>query len=176
METTEQLNNQKGMCMFDRELSLIGGSMSGIEMLKMSTDFGSSVLYHVREQCSDIIDNFTDCGLGMAAFRSFMLKIHNNDIRVDVFARNINSQNNSGRFVVTMEFLSEAQKFADYKFKFSKREAEVIDGLIQGKNNSHLAESLNLSENTIKTHIKNIYKKTGANNRVELTYVLMLNK
>ncbi|NLI91454.1 MAG: response regulator transcription factor [Peptococcaceae bacterium] len=31
------------------------------------------------------------------------------------------------------------------------------------------------SENTIKTHIKSIYKKTGANNRTELAYVLMLN-
>jgi DNA-binding CsgD family transcriptional regulator len=176
METSDQTSSQKGMCMFDKELSLISGSVSGIEILKMATDLGSSVLYHVKEQCADIIDENPYGVNEKGLMRSIVLKIHNNDLAIDIYAKKTNSFNNNDRFVVTMEFMNEAQALADYKFKFSKREAEVIDGLIQGKNNSRLAELLNLSENTIKTHIKNIYRKTGTNNRTELAYVLMLNK
>jgi len=175
-EAINPVSNQKGMCMFDKELSLIGGNVSGVEMLKMSTNFGSSVLYHVREQCADIIDNVTDCGKDSAIIRSFVLKVSDNAMQVDIFARRTSGHGGIGRFVVTMEFMNETQTFADYKFKFSKREAEVIDGLIQGKNNIQLSETLNLSENTIKTHIKNIYKKTGTGNRAELSYLLMLSK
>lgn len=176
IDSCEPHGSQKGMCMFDRELSLIDGSMSGTAILKMSTDLGSCVLYHIKEQCQEMIAENPDFDGDRAILRSFDLKIQNSDLRVDIFANKRNGYGNGGRFVVTMEFVNESQTFADYKFKFSKREAEVIDGLIQGKNNGQLAGCLNLSENTVKTHIKNIYKKTGANNRTELVYMLMLNK
>jgi DNA-binding NarL/FixJ family response regulator len=75
-----------------------------------------------------------------------------------------------------MEFEDGEQDIADYKFKFTKREADIIDEMIQGKNNAQLAEALNLSENTIKTHIQSIYRKAGAGNRTELAYILMMNQ
>ena len=159
VETVGQPCTQKGMCMFDKELSLTGGNVSGIEMLKMTTRHGSSVLYHIKEHCLDIIDEEIGSGSKKVVFRSVLLKIQSNDIKVDIIAIDINSAKDSLRFMIVMEFINEGQILADYKFKFSKRETEVIDGLIQGKNNVHLAETLNLSENTVKTHIKNIYKK-----------------
>lgn len=57
--------------------------------------------------------------------------------------------------------------------KLSKRETEIAEELIRGKINSEVAAQLNISENTVKTHIKHIFKKLNVNNRTELSYLLM---
>jgi len=176
IETNNQAYIPKGMCMFDKELSLIGGNTSGIEILKIITKMGSSVLYHVKELCRDLMEEGSGHSKDNVVLNSTVLKVTKNDLKVDIFAKNLNRLNNDTRFIVTMEFLNESQTVDTYKFKFSKREAELIDGIIQGKNNMQLAEAFNLSANTIKTHIRNIYQKTGASNRAELAYLLMLNK
>ncbi len=49
----------------------------------------------------------------------------------------------------------------------SKRELEVLVYLSQGKLIDEIAEKLFVSENTIKTHLKHIYKKLTVNNRTE---------
>lgn len=176
LEVNNQSNAKKGMCMFDKELSITGGNVTGIEMLKATTVFGSSILYHIKELCVDILSNEADQNSSNAIFQSTLLKTHNGDIKIDIFMKNDRRISKNTQFVIIMEYCDESQNIADYKFKFTKREADIIDGLIQGKNNAQLAKFLNISENTIKTHIQSIYKKTGAGNRTELTYVLMLNR
>jgi DNA-binding CsgD family transcriptional regulator len=57
---------------------------------------------------------------------------------------------------------------------FSEREKEVIELLLQGKSNKQIALSLDISQNTVEYHLKNIYKKLGVNSRVEA--VLRLGK
>jgi hypothetical protein len=57
LETAGEAGSQKGLCLFDGELSLIGGIVSGIEILKNITVFGSSVLYHIKEFCLDLLGN-----------------------------------------------------------------------------------------------------------------------
>ncbi|MFN8578955.1 MAG: LuxR C-terminal-related transcriptional regulator [Candidatus Sericytochromatia bacterium] len=49
----------------------------------------------------------------------------------------------------------------------TKREIELIEMLEQNLTNNEICEKLYLSINTIKTHIKNIYKKLDAKNRKE---------
>lgn len=176
LEVNNQLPVPKGMCMFDKELSLLGGNASGIEMLKINTKMGSSLLYHIKELCRDIIDERAGYCKDDLVFQTKVLKVVQNDVRIDIFAKDLHKLNNDSRFIITMEFLNENNIADTYKFKFSKREAELIDGIIQGKNNAQLADTFNLSANTIKTHIRNIYQKTGASNRAELAYILMLNK
>ena len=175
IEENSQPGSKKGMCMFDCELSLIGGNVTGLEMLKITTVFGSSILYHIKELCTDILDDEFEKNKGYAMHRTTVLKANNNDVKVDILVKKDEKSGRNPQFIIIMEYCNEDRIAADYKFKFSRREAEIIDGLIQGKINTQLAKGLNLSENTIKTHIKNIYKKTGTNNRTELTYVLMLN-
>lgn len=51
---------------------------------------------------------------------------------------------------------------------FSKRETEVLVFLSKGRDVPFIAEALYLSKNTIRTHIKNIYRKTGTHDRQEL--------
>jgi DNA-binding NarL/FixJ family response regulator len=50
------------------------------------------------------------------------------------------------------------------RFKLSTRELEIIVLLKQGLANPEIAKLLFLSEETIKTHRKNIYYKLGINN------------
>ncbi len=174
VESGGQANGQKGICLFDDELTLTGGNAVGMDMLRITTKFGSSVLYHAKEFCRSISSSQQGCSKSGARFASSTVDVPGSDIRLDVLSRDPGVHNNGVRFIVIMEFVFDGKNTQDYKYKFSAREAEVIDELIQGKNNQSIAHALNISENTVKTHIKNIYKKTGTNSRTELAYVLMM--
>lgn len=50
----------------------------------------------------------------------------------------------------------------------TKREKEIIDLIIRGKKSIEIAEKLAISKLTVDTHRKNILRKTGARNQVEL--------
>ena len=49
----------------------------------------------------------------------------------------------------------------------SEREFEILNEAISDKNNREIADSLFLSVNTVKYHIRNIYEKLGVSNRKE---------
>ena len=48
------------------------------------------------------------------------------------------------------------------------REREVLDAILADVPRKEIAEQMNLSENTVKTHTRNLYKKIGVANRQEL--------
>ncbi len=50
----------------------------------------------------------------------------------------------------------------------SEREMDVIKALVQGHKMNRISNQLNISEHTIATHKKNIYKKLGIKNNIEL--------
>ena len=175
LESGSDAPNQKGICLFDNDLSLAGSNIAGMDMLKITTVFGSSLLYHVKEMCLDLACGRQGGNGQSAVFHSQIIKTQKGDVKIGIFSGNVRPPQER-QFVVLMEFCDAHQTISEYRFKFSKRESEIIDGLIQGKSNSNIAKALYLSENTLKTHIKNIYKKTGAGNRTELAYILMLNK
>ncbi len=54
------------------------------------------------------------------------------------------------------------------KYHISSREQEVIALILQGYSNNKIAETLFISLNTVKKHIRNIYPKLGVNSRYEL--------
>lgn len=57
-------------------------------------------------------------------------------------------------------------------FLLSAREAEVMELMARGNSVSHIAESLVVSENTVRTHSKRIYTKLGIHKRQELLALL----
>lgn len=173
LETEGGRLSKKGLLILDEELSLAGGNAAGYEMLKTTTVFGSSILYHVKELCEDML-----CGAkgGPVPHRSERFKTGGGSVLVDAVFYRKAGKRKAGQFFLCMEYEEGEQAVADYKFKFTKREADIIDGVIQGKNNAQIADALNLSENTVKTHIRSIYKKAGANNRTELSYILMMSQ
>ena len=53
--------------------------------------------------------------------------------------------------------------------ELTDRESDVMDMLSTGKRNKEIAEALFISENTVESHMKTIFKKLGVRNRVEAT-------
>jgi DNA-binding CsgD family transcriptional regulator len=58
------------------------------------------------------------------------------------------------------------------RYGLSQRELEVIVQLSRGLSNKEIADKLGVSYTTARTHIYNIFKKTGAASRVELLRIL----
>ncbi len=58
------------------------------------------------------------------------------------------------------------------RYGISAREAEVIGLLSRGLANKEIADELGISFTTARTHVYNIFKKTGAASRVELLRIL----
>ena len=57
-------------------------------------------------------------------------------------------------------------------FKISKREADVIGGIYEGKTNQEIASQLFISLQTVKDHTSRIYQKVQVKNRNQLTVIL----
>ncbi len=55
----------------------------------------------------------------------------------------------------------------------SSREREIVRLILQGKTNSEIASQLYISVPTVKTHISNIFQKTGVSNRTSLLSKLL---
>jgi len=56
-----------------------------------------------------------------------------------------------------------AEKDAHPVFNLSERELEIIRSIVNGNTSSEIANKLFLSEHTVKTHRKNIFRKIGIN-------------
>jgi DNA-binding CsgD family transcriptional regulator len=54
------------------------------------------------------------------------------------------------------------------KYQLSKREAEILAEFARGRSIEHIANAKYVSKETVKTHLKRIYHKTGVHNRQEL--------
>lgn len=62
----------------------------------------------------------------------------------------------------------EDRHLAGLRDSFTKREKEILCLLAKGLNAENIAESLNVSVHTVKTHRKNILKKSRCNNTTQL--------
>jgi DNA-binding CsgD family transcriptional regulator len=55
--------------------------------------------------------------------------------------------------------------------RFTRREREVLNGLAEEKSIAELATALHLSPNTVKSHVRGLYRKLGAHNREEALWL-----
>jgi DNA-binding NarL/FixJ family response regulator len=49
----------------------------------------------------------------------------------------------------------------------TRREQEVLELMAMGNINKEIGDRLNISTDTVKQHVKNIYYKLGARNKIE---------
>mgnify|MGYP002623129878 CR=1 FL=1 len=66
---------------------------------------------------------------------------------------------------------SEKERFARFAaaHDLSAREQDMLRLLLEKKSNGEISETLSISENTVKFHVRNLLQKTGCKNRNELT-------
>lgn len=57
---------------------------------------------------------------------------------------------------------------ATERYHLTRRESAILRRLMQGQNNTQISEELQISVNTLKKHVLNIYRKLNINNRVQL--------
>lgn len=73
------------------------------------------------------------------------------------------------RLVVTMEELGRRQHLnteqAKERFQLTNREQSVVENLAKGWTNKEIANALQITEQTVKEHIKHIMRKTNATTR-----------
>ncbi|MEP2920621.1 response regulator transcription factor [Sulfitobacter sp.] len=55
--------------------------------------------------------------------------------------------------------------------KLTPRELQVLKGLTEGKSNKEIARDLDITEPTIKLHVKTLYRKVGAANRTQAAMI-----
>lgn len=75
-------------------------------------------------------------------------------------------------YVDNNEFL----KNLNIDFKLSKREKEILKLLALGLSNKEISKNLNISVNTVKNHLNNIFKKIGVSGRTQAAIVVMKNQ
>lgn len=74
-----------------------------------------------------------------------------------------------GEQYVPVGFMSASEPKNDHPMakNLTQREMQVLKGLTEGKSNKEIARDLDLSEPTIKLHVKTLYRKIGASNRTQ---------
>ena len=68
-----------------------------------------------------------------------------------------------------------AQLLADHftEDDLTGREVQILQGVARGKSNKIVADHLNISENTVKNHVKSILSKLGANDRTHAVVIAL---
>jgi DNA-binding CsgD family transcriptional regulator len=59
------------------------------------------------------------------------------------------------------------------RYRLTRREMDVLRRVLNGRKNTEIAEELQISEQTVKDHLSNIYMKCGVENRFALLSSLM---
>ncbi|OWV97605.1 hypothetical protein ATY81_08515 [Rhizobium sp. R72] len=72
--------------------------------------------------------------------------------------------------VMHMRALLEVSSTVRTNSRFTERQSAVAKAIRRGLANKEIALELDLSESTVKVHVRNIMKKLGATNRTEVAY------
>ena len=54
------------------------------------------------------------------------------------------------------------------RWNFTPREEDIVRLLLAGESTQSITEKLGIAENTVRTHLKKVFEKTGARSRTEL--------
>ena len=78
-----------------------------------------------------------------------------------------------GEQYAPIDFMQGQDDAADHPIasRLTRRELEVLRGLTEGKSNKEIARDLDLTEPTIKLHMKTLYRKLDVNNRTQAAIV-----
>ena len=59
-------------------------------------------------------------------------------------------------------------KMLEHRYHLTARESDIVALYARGRSRAYIAESLIISENTVRDHLRNVYKKMKIHNKQEL--------
>lgn len=111
------------------------------------------------------------CLIAVVAFLIVVIKLYNSNKEKNRF---IQRENNRMRIELE-NFMKESHEKGEHllrieDYNLTERQLEIIELVKQGKTNKEIGEELFISENTVKYHLKIIYKSLGIDNRLGLKF------
>ncbi|MEJ7561226.1 MAG: response regulator transcription factor, partial [Ilumatobacteraceae bacterium] len=73
----------------------------------------------------------------------------------------------AGRVALSAARLDRGEFWPGAALGLSERESEVLELIVRGKSNKNIAEDLMLGDETIKTHVRSLYRKLGVSDRAQ---------
>ena len=149
------------------DMAMPGGS--GLEVLRLLT--GMAIPTHTIVLTAEIGRLETVQAVQLGA-RGIVLKAAASDVLFDCMWAVLAGDYwlGSVRLPSQESSLAEAlhQRDAPRDFNLTRREREIIGALVDGLSNREIAEQFGVTEITVKHHLRSIFDKCGASNRLEL--------
>ncbi len=77
-------------------------------------------------------------------------------------------QKENTSFFIIFDYIPRLENDFSSQISFTPREKEILQIMAMGKTNKEISQMLSIGLETVKSHIRNIFAKTGASSRVEL--------
>jgi len=131
--------------------------------------FGKSIFSVFSGSLEDIVSTLENG----AIIKNINLTFSNNQNHIEIsYTVDVNPIKDKFQDIIGLFILLSGYKVS--LNSFSERERDIIDRLTKGASYKEIAYELNISYNTVNTHVKNIYKKSGVGERKELLESLKL--
>ena len=167
------------------DIEILGEADSGTKLLSLVAqarpdlvlmDFsmpqldGLACLDTIRKRYPDVkvalISGFRDTDVIEAALRrgacAFILKTINPDDLASVIRQTM-----QGTVYQTLDLAEPAESGTMRAVGLTERELSILQGLARGLSNEAIAKELWIARQTVKFHVRNVYRKLGVSNRTE---------
>jgi len=167
------LHDNSGYILMDRNFKIVKWSKKASLILETG-EVGDKILCHIKEAYQSLWDKKVE-GIYPGLRKTGRVSCRYGNI---AFQTNVVSDNDEV-FIITV--LEDIPGMAEVglglsKYNVTRREAEIAHHITQGKTNDQICSQLFISENTLKTHLKQLYIKLSVKSRNELTFKILSSK
>ena len=164
------LQDNSGYILMDRNFKIIKCSKKASTILD-TQEVGEKIKYQIKEAFNLLRDKkVRDVFPGLRKNGSISCRYGDIPYQTDVIT------DNDEIFLITV--LEDVPEMSEMglgmdKYNITRREAEIARLISIGKTNDQICSQLFISENTLKTHLKQLYSKLNVKNRNELAYKIL---
>lgn len=156
--------------LMDIQMKGIGGLAAGEQILKRHPD--ARILFLTTFSDNEYIIK----ALGMGA-KGYLIK-QDIEALIPALQAVMSGQSVFGNEIVTRipALMSQKPAFSPEKYHLSQREAEIMELVAKGLNNREIADTLFLSEGTVRNYISTLLDKLGLRDRTQLAVFYLDNR
>jgi DNA-binding NarL/FixJ family response regulator len=151
-------NNEFNIILLDINLPTMSG-LEAIPLLIKKFPFASIVMNTIMDDATTIFSALKSGAVGYIDKQSFD----------DNIEEVLESVSNGGAYMTPKIARKVIENFKTPKVtNLSDRELDVVNGILEGMSYKLIADQNNISIDTVRSHIKNIYKKLSINSKAQL--------